>query len=212
MLDNIIWFGHDSFKFTGDKTVYIDPYKIKKSDKADLILITHGHFDHCSPEDIAKVTGDKTIIVAPKDCALKLKGNVKIAAPGDKFSVTGIEIEAVPAYNTNKDFHPKSNAWVGYVFTLDGKRYYHAGDTDHIPEMKTLKDIYAALIPISGVYVMTADEAAHAALDIAPKFAVPMHYGEVVGTKKDAERFAAELRRLSAAGTNIEPVILSQQR
>ncbi|MBF0553988.1 MAG: MBL fold metallo-hydrolase [Nitrospirae bacterium] len=208
MLDNITWFGHDTFKITGGHVVYTDPYKIKKPDTADLILITHSHFDHCSPDDAAKVTGDKTVIIAPKDCAAKLRGNIKIAAPGNKFTAAGIEIEAVPAYNTNKNFHPKSNGWVGYIFTLDGKRYYLAGDTDLIPDMMYVKDIYAAFLPVSGTYVMTAEEAAHAACDIAPKFAVPMHYGEVVGTIKDAERFAGEIRRLSAGGPKIEAVIL----
>ncbi|MBF0458475.1 MAG: MBL fold metallo-hydrolase [Nitrospirae bacterium] len=210
MLENITWFGHDTFKITGEMVVYTDPYKIKKLDTADLILITHSHYDHCSPDDVAKVSGDKTVIVAPKDCAAKLKGNIKITAPGDKFTAAGVEIEAVPAYNTNKNFHPKSNGWVGYIFTLDSKRYYLAGDTDHIVEMKSIKDIYAAFLPVSGVYVMTADEAAQAACDIAPKFAVPMHYGDIVGTKKDAARFAAEIRRLNASGPKIEPVILPQ--
>ncbi|MEO5361889.1 MAG: MBL fold metallo-hydrolase [Nitrospirota bacterium] len=210
MLDNVTWFGHDSFKITDGLVVYTDPYKIKKPDAADLILITHSHFDHCSVDDIAKVSGDKTVIVAPKDCAAKLKGNIKIAAPGDKFTAAGIEVESVPAYNTNKDFHPKSNSWVGYIFTLCGKRYYIAGDTDHIAEMKTLKAIYAAFIPVSGVYVMTADEAARAAVDIAPQFVVPMHYGDIVGTLKDAQRFADEIKRLTVSGPKIETVILPQ--
>lgn len=210
MLDNITWFGHDTFKITGKTVIYTDPYKIKKRDAADLILITHSHYDHCSIDDIAKVSGDKTVIVAPKDCASKLKGNVKIAAAGDKFTVEGVEVEAVPAYNTDKTFHPKSNGWVGYIFTLDSKRYYLAGDTDHIVEMKSINDIYAAFLPVSGVYVMTADEAALAALDIAPQFAIPMHYGDIVGTKEDAKRFAAEIKRLTASGHKIEPVILPQ--
>ncbi|MCG6551501.1 MAG: MBL fold metallo-hydrolase [Candidatus Magnetominusculus sp. LBB02] len=208
MLDNITWFGHDSFKITGTQTVYTDPYKIKKRDAADIILITHSHFDHLSQEDIAKVSTDKTIIIAPKDCAAKLKGNVKTASPGDKFTVSGIEIEAVPAYNVNKDFHPKSNGWVGYIFAIDARRYYIAGDTDLIPEMRAFKDIYVAMLPVSGVYVMTALEAARAAIDIAPQFAIPMHYGDIVGTVKDAERFIAEIKHLTASGPKIEPVIL----
>ncbi|WP_420264684.1 MBL fold metallo-hydrolase [Candidatus Magnetominusculus dajiuhuensis] len=208
MLDNITWFGHDTFRITGGCVVYTDPYKIKRADTADIILITHSHFDHCSPDDVAKVIGDKTVIVATKDCAAKLRGNIKIAAPGDFLTAAGVEIEAVPAYNTNKSFHPKSNRWVGYIFTLDGKRYYLAGDTDYIVEMRSIRDIYAALLPVSGTYVMTADEAARAALDIAPQFAVPMHYGDIVGTKKDAERFADEIKRLSASGPKIETVIL----
>ncbi|MBF0516781.1 MAG: MBL fold metallo-hydrolase [Nitrospirae bacterium] len=210
MLDNITWFGHDSFKITGEITVYTDPYKIKKADAADLILITHSHFDHCCPEDIAKVTGSNTVIVATRDCAATLTGNVKTAAPGDKLTAAGIEIEAVAAYNTNKSFHPKTNGWVGYIFAFAGKRYYIAGDTDLIPEMKSMHDIYAALLPVSGTYVMTADEAARAAIEIAPKYAVPMHYGAIVGSIKDAQRFAAEVKRLSGGASNIETVILPQ--
>ena len=194
MINNIHWLGHDTFKIIADgKTVYTDPFKIKKEDKADLILITHEHRDHCSPEDVKKLQGSDTVIVATSDCAEKLSGNIKTVKPGDRLEVSGIAIEAVPAYNTNKQFHPKDRNWVGYILTVAGKRIYIAGDTDHIPEMKTFKaDI--ALLPVSGTYVMTADEAVKAALDIKPELAIPMHYGSIVGDEKDAEKFAEGLK------------------
>ena len=185
---NIHWLGHDTFRLTGLKTVYIDPFKLAKADKADIICITHDHFDHCVPEDIAKLQGPNTVVVAPADCAKKLTGNVQVITPGRKLFVDGVEIEAVPAYNTNKEFHPKAKGWVGYIITLDRIRIYHAGDTDRIPEMKSIRaDV--ALLPVSGTYVMTADEAAQAALDIRPEVAIPMHYGSVVGGPDDARHF-----------------------
>ncbi|MDA8091086.1 MAG: MBL fold metallo-hydrolase [Nitrospiraceae bacterium] len=191
MIENIHWLGHDSFRIdAGGVVIYTDPFRIKKPVRADLVLITHEHYDHCSPEDVEKIVDEKTVILAPPDCAQKFsKGKVKIVKPGGKLDVMGVEIEVVPAYNINKKFHPKQNQWVGYIFTAGGKRIYMAGDTDHIPEMKEFRaDI--ALLPVSGTYVMTAEEAARAALDIRPEIAVPMHYGTIVGTEDDADRFA----------------------
>lgn len=193
MISNIHWFGHDCFKITNDKVIYTDPFELKKKDKADIILITHSHYDHCSVEDVNKIQTPDTIIVATEDCKKNLSGNIKIVKPGDKIEVKGINIEAVPAYNINKKFHPKENNWVGYIFTVNGKRIYIAGDTDHIPEMKTFR-VDIALLPVSGTYVMTAEEAVRAALDIKPKIAIPMHYGSIVGSNSDAEKFAKELK------------------
>jgi len=204
MVNDIHWLGHDTFKIVGEQVIYTDPFKIKKKDTADIILITHEHYDHCSPEDVKMLQGPDTVIVATPDCAKKLIGEVKTVKPGDKINIKGIEIEAVSAYNTNKKFHPKTNNWVGYIFTVKGQRIYIAGDTDYIPEMKNYKaDI--ALLPVSGTYVMTADEAIKAALDIKPKVAIPMHYNSIVGTKDDAKRFADGLKG------KIEVVILQEE-
>jgi len=193
MAKNIHWLGHDTFKITGEKIIYTDPFMIKKADAADIILITHEHRDHCSPDDIKKLQGPNTVIVTPADCAAKLKGNIKIVKQGDTIEVSGIKIEVVPAYNTNKQFHTKDKGWVGYIFTVSGERIYLAGDTDFIPEMANFRaDI--ALLPVSGTYVMTADEAVQAALQIKPKIAIPMHYGSIVGTIDDANKFAEKLK------------------
>ncbi|MDX9715020.1 MAG: MBL fold metallo-hydrolase [Dissulfurispiraceae bacterium] len=194
MTGNIHWLGHDTFKITGEKVIYTDPFNIKRKDTADIILITHEHHDHCSVEDIQKILGPKTIIISSPDCASKLNGNIRTARPGDKFNIEGIEIEAVPAYNTNKKFHPKDKNWMGYIFKSNNVRIYLAGDTDRIPEMKTFKNIDVALLPVSGTYVMTADEAAEAALDIKPKIAIPMHYGSIVGSLSDAKKFTDLLK------------------
>ncbi|MEJ2683314.1 MAG: MBL fold metallo-hydrolase [Candidatus Sulfobium sp.] len=193
MVTNIHWLGHDTFRITGEKVIYTDPFKLKKKDSADIILITHAHYDHCSPEDVEKVRSPQTVVVAPEDCREKLGGDVRVVKPGDVIEVSGIRIEAVPSYNTNKQFHTRDRKWVGYIFTTGGKRIYIAGDTDRIPEMKDFRaDI--ALLPVSGTYVMTAEEAVMAALDIRPSVAIPMHYGSIVGTDADATRFEEGLK------------------
>ena len=189
----IHWLGHDSIRIDAGLTIYIDPFKIQPGPPADLILITHEHFDHCSPEDVAKIQKDDTVIVTEKDSAKKLSGDVRVLAPGDSLTVKGIEIEAVPSYNINKKFHPKANNWLGFILTVDGTRVYHAGDTDLIPEMTDINaDI--ALVPVSGTYVMTANEAVEAALAINPSLAIPMHYGSIVGDTNDAETFKSGLK------------------
>lgn len=191
MVENIFWLGHDSFRLKGEKVVYIDPWKLApNAEKADIVLVTHEHRDHFSPDDIVKISKPDTIIVAPQSVAAKSNLKIQVVKPGDKVTVSGIPIEVVPAYNPNKQFHPKSAGHVGYIVTLGGKRIYHAGDTDVIPEMAQIQcDI--ALLPVSGKYVMTAREAVEAAHTIRPALAIPMHWGDetVVGTRADAEEF-----------------------
>ena len=188
ILKKINWLGHDGFRIEGSKTIYIDPYQISDGPEADLILITHEHFDHCSPEDVAKIQHSGSVIVTEKDSAPKLSGDVRVVNVGESLSIDNIQIEAVPAYNTNKDFHPKSKGWLGFIVDIDGVKVYHAGDTDFIPEMNDFNtDI--ALLPVSGTYVMTADEAVEEALAINPKIAIPMHYGAIVGGGSDATKF-----------------------
>jgi L-ascorbate metabolism protein UlaG (beta-lactamase superfamily) len=168
--------------------IYIDPFGITGGPKGDLILISHDHFDHCSPEDVAKVQHERSIIVTEKDSARKLQGDVRVIKPGESLDVESIHIEAVPSYNIDKPFHPRKNSWLGFVLEIEGTRIYHTGDTDFIPEMNSLHaDI--ALLPVSGTYVMTAEQAIQAALAIQPKVAIPMHWGAIVGGEEDALRF-----------------------
>ncbi|MCG6911322.1 MAG: MBL fold metallo-hydrolase [Deltaproteobacteria bacterium] len=192
MLDRMAWLGHDTFRIDGSKTVFFDPYDIKTAAAADLVLVTHEHFDHCSPDDIQKLLTPETVIVTEKDSARKLSGTIEIMKPGDSLTIGGVIIEAVPAYNVDKNFHPKKNGWLGFVLEMDGVRIYHAGDTDFIPEMNDL-NVDIALLPVSGTYVMTADEAVEAALAIDPGVAVPMHYGAIVGNAGNAEVFEQKL-------------------
>ena len=196
MIDKIHWLGHDAFRIDGPPIVYFDPYELNTPQpKADLILITHDHGDHCSPADVAKIQGDGTIIVTIAAAATKLGGDIQIVKPGDRIVVKGIEVEAVPAYNVNKfrspgtPFHPKESEHVGFVITIDGQRLYHTGDTDHITEMAQLGEIDIALLPVSGIYVMTAEEAAEAAGIIRPKMAVPMHVGRGIGSMESVDTF-----------------------
>jgi L-ascorbate metabolism protein UlaG (beta-lactamase superfamily) len=195
----ISWLGHDSFKIRNGKTVIIDPFKIRPTtDKADILLISHEHFDHFSLDDIKKVVNENTTIVTipavkRELSSLKVK-EIRAVKPGDKLKLGEVSIEVVPAYNLNKFrepgkvFHPKEDGKAGFIIGIKGVRVYHAGDTDMIPEMKGLKpDV--ALLPVSGTYVMTAEEAAQAVKMVEPKLAIPMHYGAIVGTEQDAQKF-----------------------
>lgn len=193
MAKNIRWLGHDGFRIDAEKIIYFDPYKISSHIKADMIFISHEHFDHCSPEDIAKIQYDKTKIITEKDSAKKLSGNIYKIKPSESITFDTIKIDAVRAYNINKNFHPKANNWLGFIIEINGVRIYHAGDTDLIPEMKDIKtDI--ALLPVSGTYVMTADEAIEAAKVINPEILIPMHYGTIVGDRNDAVKFKEALQ------------------
>lgn len=190
MLKNIEVNCHSSIKISENKIIYIDPFNIKKElHDADIVLITHDHYDHYSPEDIEKIVNQYTIIVAPKTVkALSKMKNVISVEPNNAYEIEGIKIQTIPSYNINKKFHPKENEWVGYIIEINNIRYYIAGDTDIIPENKLVKcDV--AFIPVGGTYTMNYEEAAELANIIKPKIAVPTHYGSIVGEIQDGEKF-----------------------
>lgn len=204
VLKKIHWLGHDAIRIDGSRVVCFDPFQIAGTQKVDVILISHEHFDHCSPEDVAKIRKSSTVIVTNAASAERLDGNVRVVTPGEHLRVEGIDIEVGPAYNTNKDFHPQKAAMLSFVVSMDGVRYYHAGDTDYIPEMKAL-NVDVAFLPVSGTYVMTAEEAVEAARAIKPALAIPMHYGAIVGSENDAVQFKKALEG------EIEVSILSKE-
>ena len=188
MLTGIHWLGHASFRIDGDPVIYVDPWKLGEAIPADIVLVTHGHHDHLSVDDIARISKTSTIMVSAAPCAKSLEGDVRPMAPGDSLTLGTVTIEAVPSYNTDKPNHPKSAGNVGYIIEVDGRRIYHAGDTDLITEMSTVRcDI--ALLPMGGTYTMNAEEAAEAAVRIHPGIVVPMHWGEIVGSSEDVARF-----------------------
>ena len=189
MLENITWLGHDAFKIAASKIIYLDPFELAGDlEPADVICITHEHYDHCSPDDVAKIRREDTVVVAAESCKGHLKGDVRLVNDGDRVTIDDLTIEAIPAYNVGKKFHPREAGGVGYLVTVDHTSIYHAGDTDPIPEMEGL-EVDIALLPVSGVYVATAEEAVEAANKIRPKLVIPMHYGSIVGSRADAERF-----------------------
>ncbi len=196
MLENIEVLCHSSIKFYKEKVIYIDPFKIDKNyNDADIIFITHDHYDHYSEDDIDKIKKDDTVIVAPEELLTKLlrKGfrqdYIIIVEHNEKYIVESIKFETVPAYNTNKQFHPKENGWVGYIIEIKGIRYYIAGDTDITEENKQVKcDV--AFVPVGGTYTMDFKEAAYLINEIKPQVAVPIHYGSIVGTNQDATDFS----------------------
>lgn len=208
MLNNIEVLYHSSIRINKEKTIYIDPFKIDRNyNDADIIFITHDHYYHYSEEDIDKVINENTVIVIPEELLTKVlkkginKNAIITVEPNQKYMVQGIKFETVPAYNTNKTFHPKENGWVGYVIEINGIKYYIAGDTDITEENKKVKcDV--AFVPVGGTYTMDFKEAAQLVNQIQPKVAVPIHYGSVVGTKQDAEEFIKLLH------TNVKGVIL----
>lgn len=187
--NNIKWLGHASFRIDGQSaTIYVDPWKLKTTKPADIICITHSHFDHLSEDDIELIKTDTTTIIGPPDCKASFGEAFKTIAPGQSVAVGNIKIEAVPAYNLDKDFHPKKNNWVGYIITVDGVRVYHAGDSDAIPEMVNI-NTDVALLPVGGTYTMTVDQAVGAVNKMKPKVAIPMHCGDIVGSFTDRNAF-----------------------
>ncbi len=196
---NIEWLNHQAAILISDSVkIYIDPWELKTAaHDADIVLITHAHYDHLSPADVEKVQNSGTLVIGPPDCITGLKGSKKPVKPGDTVIEKSVRIEVVPAYNIKAgrlDFHPKKNNWAGYIVELEGKRVYHAGDTDLIPEMSGIKcDV--ALLPAGGTYTMNGKEAGEAANAIKPKIAVPIHWGKVVGNEADVE----EMKKISGA-------------
>lgn len=192
MLDRFTWFRQSAFRWEGEGLVlYIDPWGVTGNVPADVILITHAHFDHFQPEEITRIRREDTRILAPTDVARELSGDVTAVAPGEAHEVAGLSIETVPAYNIVEerlDKHPKAKNWVGYVLELNGSTYYHAGDTDHLPELETVRtDV--AFVPIGGTFTMDPREAGGLVRAMSPQLAVPMHFGFVVGSPSDADAF-----------------------
>lgn len=195
MLENLEVLCHSSIRITGNKTIYIDPFRIKKDYKdADYIFCTHSHYDHFSKEDIEKLLKADTVIITVQDAredaiVLVEEDKVFVVEPDKDYNINGLNFKTTYSYNINKNFHPKENEWVGYIIDLDDVKYYIAGDTDNIPE---IQDVHCdvALLPVGGTYTMTVEEAAQLANSIDAKFVIPTHYGEIVGEKSDGEKFA----------------------
>ncbi|MCU0575590.1 MAG: MBL fold metallo-hydrolase [Desulfobacterota bacterium] len=186
MAVRLTWLGHASVRINGSSaTVYIDPWKITQKGPADIVLLTHDHYDHYSESDIKSLMDASTRVVAPMSTPLV----TDIMKPETSLSIRNILIEAVPAYNLNKAFHPRANGWLGYVVTIDCMKIYHPGDTDRIPEMKGIS-VDAAFMPVGGTYTMDAREAGEAVKEIRARHVVPIHYGDIVGSRKDAEQFS----------------------
>ncbi len=187
----VTWINHASFRIAGAEAVlYIDPWKLTNDPHdGDVVFVSHSHPDHFSLPDIEKVSNDETCVIASKDIIVEL-ASARAVVPAERISIKDVTIETVAAYNISKEFHPQGNQWCGAVFTIDSKRIYYAGDTDLIPEMSDLKDVDLALLPVGGTYTLDAEQAAQACEHIGCKMAVPYHWGDIVGSDEDADRFA----------------------
>ena len=197
----IHWLGHASFKITASLKIYIDPWKIKDSpNDADVVLISHDHYDHYVAEDIQKVSSPNTRLFASAD-VIKKHGSGQPLTPDQSLQIDQLNLTVTCAYNIGKDFHPREMNWLGFILELDEKRIYYAGDTDQIPEMNEVKNIDLALLPVGGTYTMDPAQAAEVANQLNPKAALPYHWGDIVGTRKDADNFAKQ--------SNIPTIILN---
>ena len=208
MIENVEVLCHSSIKIQNKNIIYIDPFKIEKNyNDADLIFITHDHYDHYSEEDIDKVINKDTIIIVPDGLLTKLlkkgidKDRIFEVQPNNEYKINEVSFKTVPAYNINKKFHPKENGWVGYIINLDSTKYYIAGDTD-ITEENQKVNCDIAFVPVGGTYTMDYIEAVSLVNKIEPKIAIPIHYGSIVGTKQDAANFIKLLNQ------NIKGIIL----
>lgn len=187
---------HSSILLKGERCVYFDPWQLSAdSPEADVIFLTHDHYDHYSPDDIRGIMTERTVVIAPEamekavlqETGIK-KSNFAGVVPGKGYHVAGIRFETVPAYNPSKQFHPKEKLYCGYAAELEGEIYYIMGDTDSVKEAEDVKcDVL--LLPIGGKYTMNAEEAAALTCRISPKTVIPTHYGSIVGTSEDGERF-----------------------
>ncbi len=198
----IKWLGHSGFLIKDSLNIYIDPYNISEKmakEKADLIFLTHGHYDHCSLDDLNKIIQEGTKIICPADCQSKIARfevpvKIQLVEPNQDLEVGSLNVSTFPAYNINKPFHEKDNGSVGFLIKIRGDLFYHAGDTDKIPEMQKLTgyqaDNFIAFLPVGGRFTMDAEEAAEAAELIKPSLAIPIHYGSIIGNKENAEEFA----------------------
>ena len=188
---NVQWLNHASFRIThGETVIYIDPWKLRTpAHDATAVLVSHSHYDHYSSEDVTKVSNTETKLIASAD-VIRQHGKGQALQPGETIKPEGFKVTAVAAYNPNKQFHPKANNWLGFVIEIDSKRIYYAGDTDMTDEMKSLKNIDLALLPVGGTYTMNAAEAAEAVKYFTPDQAVGYHWGDIIGSKSDAEEFS----------------------
>jgi|UniRef100_A0A7C3SM21 L-ascorbate metabolism protein UlaG (beta-lactamase superfamily) len=196
MIDEVLsrlgWLGYASFVYEGPPVIYFDPFGLHRTQPADIILVTHEHPQHCSTADIEKVRRAWTVVVSDKKAAAKIEPPVLALEPWEEARVEDTLIQAVPAYNVETHFHPKRAGYLGFIVTVEGVRIYYAGDTDFIPEMADLH-VDIAILPVCGLTVMDAEEAARAALALKPQVAIPMHFGGTLGTLEDAETFRALL-------------------
>lgn len=203
LLERLTWWKHASFVYAGSVRIAFDPWQGTAREPADIVLVTHEHYDHCDPEAVARLTKDGTVIVAAAGAAAKLRGDVRAVNAGDVVQASGVTVTATEAYNVNKKFHPRGLG-VGYLVAVDGGTIFHAGDTDDIPETHGLKPD-AALLPVGGTYTMDVPEGVAASRAIGATVSIPMHYGYIVGSSKDGERFAATLGPAARVLTPVEP-------